>query len=303
MQGFFKEWLASPTVLRWTIAAAGLLVIIVVIRVFHRSLPRYIKDPDMRYRARKFITVIGYLAGILFLLAIFSDRLGNLTVAFGVAGAGIAFALQEVIASIAGWVAVSFGHFYKSGDRIQLGGIKGDVIDIGILRTTLMECGEWVKGDQYNGRIVRVSNGSVFKEPVFNYSADFPFLWDEVIVPVRHGSDMAGARRILEGILAEVVGEYADYARAAWAEIVKKYKIEAAKVEPAVTLTANENWVEFTLRYVVDYKARRSRKNIIFTRILEEFAKSEGRVEIPAASMDINMLKAPAFNVKVSPSR
>jgi small-conductance mechanosensitive channel len=97
--------------------------------------------------------------------------LSSLTVALGVAGAGagIAFALQEVIASVAGWIALSFGQFYAVGDPVQLGSIKGDVIDIGVLRTTLMEIGEWVKGDQYNGRIVRVVNSFVFKEPVYNY--------------------------------------------------------------------------------------------------------------------------------------
>jgi small-conductance mechanosensitive channel len=57
----------------------------------------------------------------------------------GVAGAGIAFALQEVIASFAGWLAIMFGGF--TGDRVQLGGIKGDVMDIGVLRTTIMETG------------------------------------------------------------------------------------------------------------------------------------------------------------------
>lgn len=85
---------------------------------------------------------------------------------FGVLGAGVAFALQEVIASVAGWIAQSFGRLYDVGDRIQLGGIKGDVIDIGVLRTTLMECGGWVNGDQYNGRVVRVANSFIFKEPV-----------------------------------------------------------------------------------------------------------------------------------------
>jgi small-conductance mechanosensitive channel len=64
---------------------------------------------------------------------------------------------------------------------VELGGIKGDVIDIGILRTTIMQIGEWVSGYQYNGRIVRVANSFVFKEPVFNYSAEFPFLWDEIM--------------------------------------------------------------------------------------------------------------------------
>ena len=95
----------------------------------------------------------------------FSDKLGGFTVAFGVAGAGIAFALQEVIASVAGWVAISVGNFYSPGDRVQVGGIRGDVIDVSILRTTLMEVGEWVAADLYTGRIVRVANSSVFKTP------------------------------------------------------------------------------------------------------------------------------------------
>jgi small-conductance mechanosensitive channel len=68
-----------------------------------------------------------------------------------------------------------FGGFYNSGDRVQLGGIKGDVMDIGVLRTTIMETGQWVDGDLYNGRIVLIA-ASFFKEPVFNYSGDFPFM-------------------------------------------------------------------------------------------------------------------------------
>lgn len=80
---------------------------------------------------------------------VFNDRSGQLTVIFGVVGAGVAFALQEVIASFAGWVAISLGQFYKTGDRVQLGGIMGDVIDIRLLRTTLMEIGAWVKAERW----------------------------------------------------------------------------------------------------------------------------------------------------------
>jgi hypothetical protein len=61
------------------------------------------------------------------------------------------------------------------GDRVQLGGIKGDVMDIGIVLTTIMETGQWVDGDLYNGRGID-SQQLCFKEPVFNYSGDFPFL-------------------------------------------------------------------------------------------------------------------------------
>jgi small-conductance mechanosensitive channel len=170
---FIKHWLADPVVRKFAASLVAVVVIIILVRLIKNYAFRLIKDSNSRYRARKLLVLIGYVAGIVTVASIFSSKLGGLTIAFGVAGAGIAFALQEVIASVAGWLAISAGNFYKPGDRIQLGGIMGDVIDIGVLRTTLMECRQWVKGDQYNGCIVRVANSCVFKEPVFNYTGDF----------------------------------------------------------------------------------------------------------------------------------
>ena len=152
------------------------LAIISISRFLKSRSRKYIKDNDFRYRFKKIITFLSYIIVIISASVVFSDKLGGLTVAFGVAGAGIAFALQEVIVSVAGWLAILFSNFYRVGDRVLLGGTTGDVIDIGILRTTLMECGQWVGGDQYTGRIVRISNSHIFKNAVFNYSADFPFL-------------------------------------------------------------------------------------------------------------------------------
>jgi small-conductance mechanosensitive channel len=297
MQDFLKHWLFDPTVGKIISSLVGILIIAVIVRFFHRSLARRIRHPDARYRVRKLITFAGYLAGILFITIVFSDQLGHLTVAFGVAGAGVAFALQEVIASVAGWVEISLGRFYQIGDRVQLGGIIGDVIDIGVLRTTLMECGQWVNSDLYNGRIVRVANSFVFKEPVFNYSADFPFLWDEITVPVKYGGDHRLAKDILQRVADEVVCDYADRARVAWKGVVGRYMVEDERVEPTVTMVANDNWLEFTVRYVVDYKRRRATKDQIFTRILEELDKTDGRVSI--ASTTIQIVETPAFDVRL----
>jgi small-conductance mechanosensitive channel len=224
--------------------------------------------------------------------------LKDIHIAVGIAGAGIAFSLQEVIVSLAGWIAISFGNFYKTGDRVQLGGIKGDVIDIAMLRTTLMEIGDWIGGDQYNGRIVRIANSFVFKEPVFNYSTDFPFLWDEITVPVKHGSDFRLAKDIFQRILNEITGDYSNNAQNAWKEMVSKYLIEAESVEPAVIMIINDNWLEFTLRYVVDFKKRRFTKDKIFNRILEEFEKTDGRVAI--ASTTFQLTDAPALDVRIT---
>ncbi|MEA5508485.1 mechanosensitive ion channel domain-containing protein [Crocosphaera sp. UHCC 0190] len=296
-----QNWFSHPIVIKLIIIAIGIVLINVIFRYLSRSLPRYITDSDISYYLRKVITFIGYLAIVLFVTIVFSDRLGQLTVVFGVIGAGVAFALQEVIASIAGWLAISLGQFYNPGDRIQLGGIMGDVIDISILRTTVMEIGAWVKADLYNGRIVRIANSFVFKEPVYNYSADFPFVWDEIVIPVKYGSDHHLAREILQRVAEEVVGEYVPHANTHWKEMVHKYLIENARVEPAVTLVTTDNWMEFTLRYVVDYKSRRVKRDQLFTRILDEFLMTGDRVAY--ASTTFHLVETPVFDVRINRDR
>ena len=293
-----QKLMADAIVIKLIEVTSGIIIVAIVFRILAQVLPRQVQDTDLRYHIRKAITLIGYAIIALLIVLIFSDSLGKLTVIFGVIGAGVAFALQEVIGSFAGWVAISFGQFYKPGDRVLLGGIMGDVIDISILRTTLMECGAWVKADLYNGRIVRIANSFVFKEPVFNYSADFPFVWDEITVPVKYGSDRSLTREILQQVANEVVGEYMPQAQVQWQHMVHKYLIEDARIEPAVTLAANDNWLEFTLRYVVDYKQRRGKKDVIFSRILDEFDNTNGSISI--ASTTIHIVETPAFNVKLT---
>lgn len=142
--------------------------------------------------------------------------MGGLTVAFEVAGAGIAFALKEVIASYAGWLAIMFGNFHKTGDRVPLGRVKDDVMDIGVLRTTIMETGQWVDGDLYSGRIMLIANSYIFKEPVFNYSGDFPFLWDEIKIPIQFGSNYEKAKQIILRIGVEIGGDLNTESTAKW---------------------------------------------------------------------------------------
>lgn len=256
-----------------------------------------IKDTDNRYKAKKFASFLAWVVIIVYFSIVYSNKLGGLTVALGVAGAGIAFALQEVIASVAGWLAILFGGFYKTGDRVQLGGIKGDIIDIGVLRTTLMELGQWVDGDLYNGRIVRIANSFVFKEPVFNYSADFPFLWDEIKIPVKFGSDYQYAENLIRDLGVKITGDFVKEARGKWIEMTEKYLIEQANINPTVTLIANDNWAEFTLRYIVDFKKRRTVKNEIFKSLLHAIEKSDGKIELASATFDL--VGAPKLDVSI----
>jgi small-conductance mechanosensitive channel len=86
---------------------------------------------------------------------------GRIGVVLGLVVAGVAFAMQEVIGALAGWVNVVSGRIFRVGDRLQMGGVQGDVIDLTPLRTKILEIGSvaedasWVKGRQHTGRIVR----------------------------------------------------------------------------------------------------------------------------------------------------
>lgn len=114
-----------------------------------------------------------------------------------------------------------------------------------------------MNADQYNGRIVKIANSFVFKEPVFNYSGDFPFLWEEITVPVKYGGDYRLARDILQRVLVEITCTYSKEAMISWAALIQQYGVDSTEVAPRIFLIANDNWMEFTLRYIVDYKKRR----------------------------------------------
>jgi small-conductance mechanosensitive channel len=288
MIALLQEWLQNQIIQKILILIGGILFILIINKIVKKVLTRHIKEKENRYKSRRFLNIFGYLFIVVFLLILFNKDLGGISVALGVAGAGIAFALQEVITSIAGWIAVMFGSFYKIGDRVQLGGIKGDVIDIGILRTTLMEMGQWVDGDLYNGRIVRIANSFVFKEPVFNYSADFPFLWDEIKIQVNYGSDYVLARKIILDTAQSILNSYAKDAEKSWKKIINKYLIESATTAPFISFLMKENWLEYTLRYVVDYKKRRSTKDLLFSTIITGFENTAGKIQFPSSVIQLH---------------
>jgi small-conductance mechanosensitive channel len=153
-----------------------------------------------------------------------------------------------------------------------------------------METGNWVDGDLYNGRIVRVANSFVFKEPVFNYSGDFPFLWDEIKIPIRYGSDFELARTICKNVADKVTGSFGSEAQETWAHMTRKYQVEKATTQPMVTLIANDNWIEFTVRYVVDFKRRRITKDLLFTNLLNEINNTQGKVQFASATFEITAM-------------
>src|ERR1700730_12061322 len=260
------------------VALVGILIIHALFRVLERTLPLRFGQADARYKVHKFIVFASYLSILLFLAILFEDRLGRLSVTLGVVGAGVAVALQDVVASIAGAFSIGFSKLYSVGDRVQIGDTRGDVIDIGLLRTTIMETGNWVSKDLYNGRIVRVPNNIVLKVPVFNYSQGFQFIWDEIKVLFTTTSDSHLAREMLLQAAREAIGDYIVEAQASWKVMSDYYRGANPPLEPTVTLAVTAGSLEFSVSYVVDYNKRTAMQDKLFSKIVQEVVNSDGRL-------------------------
>jgi small-conductance mechanosensitive channel len=251
----------------------------------------WLEDPYARFHARKLTRYAISVAAIVALAVVWRSLAGNVGVILGFAAAGIAFAMQEVIGAVAGWFNVTSGRIYRIGDRIELGGVRGDVIDITLLRTKMLEIGSatddksWVKGRQHTGRIVAVSNKSTFTSPVYNFSAIFEFIWEELTVPIAYRSDWHEAERIIqeEALRASA----SEGARAAITAMERRYPIPHAEVEPRVFVRATDNWMELSARFVVPVREARTAKDEITRRIRERL--DEAGVEIGSETEDVTI--------------
>lgn len=257
------------------------LVALLALWVIKRAIGRSSLEADQRFRAIRFSRVVVWVAAILGLVMVWRPLGGNLGPAIGLATAGFAFAMQEVIGAIAGWFNITFGNIFRVGDRIQMGNAAGDVIDISLLKTRLMEIGSpdttsGIKSAQYTGRVVTVSNKASFTGPVHNYSSYFDYIWEEVEIAIPHHNDWQAADLILERTARDISSEKG--AREAMADVRRRFPVPATEVEPEVFVSIDEDYVRLAARFVVPIRAARSVEDQLIRRIYLEL--EEAGIEI-----------------------
>jgi len=254
---------------------------------------RQISDSRSKYTATKVISVIESVLMLAVLAAIWVRDLQALTVFFGIIGAGIAIALQDVFKNFAGSLTILLTRVYGVGDRIEIDGRYGDVMDIGIMNTTLMEIREWVAGDQPTGRLTIIPNGQVITKSVQNFSRDHSFLWDEIQIPITYESDWRRAIGILTGIAQQETGEISKVAEIEIERIGEKYFLPRKDIQPAVYVTLTDNWILLSVRFVTYVRERRVVRARLNQLILEAFEQEDG-ITIASETMDVQVAERKA---------
>ena len=265
------------------------------------------EDKDQRaFWTHQGITITVTLVSLIGLLSIWFDDPTRLATAAGLITAGLAFALQRVVTALAGYVVILRGKTFNVGDRITMGGIRGDVIGLSFLQTVIMEMGQppevqaadpamWVQARQYSGRIVTVSNAKVFDEPVYNYTRDFPYLWEEMHIPIPFSADRHKAEQIILEAVRRHTRRTTDLGEEALAEMERRYFVERADLEPRVFLRLTDNWVELSVRFVVEDHGIRNVKSDISREILDQF----DQVGIGIASGTYEVVGMPQLRVQL----
>jgi small-conductance mechanosensitive channel len=239
------------------------------------------------------------------IMSIWFDNPVRLAQAMGLIGAGIAFALQRVITAVAGYFVILRGKTFNVGDRIMMGGVRGDVIDLSFMQTQIMEMGQspkeqgdapsmWVRSRQFTGRIVTVTNAKVFDEPVYNYSHDFPYIWDEINLPIRYQDDSEKAEMVLLKAARRHAVTHDRIGPDEVERLERNFGINVGDIDPQTFWRITDNWLEITVRFLAPDHGIRRIKDQMSRAIIAELAEAK----ISIASGTYAIVEVPPIKVE-----
>lgn len=203
----------------------------------------------------------------------FFEDLRSVATVLGLATAAVVIALQDLCSSFVGWFVIALSRRINVGDHVEINGVVGDIVDIQILRTTLLECRNWLGTDDHTGRVVLIPNNFVFKERLFNYTYAHPFVWHRLDITVTYETPVEEARTLLLDILKEEMSAtFAEYQKGDQA-LCRALSRESARQELKIHTHIADSGVQLTLFFPAHYRQGSSTRSRICQRILAEFNK------------------------------
>ncbi|MEC8313479.1 MAG: mechanosensitive ion channel family protein [Verrucomicrobiota bacterium] len=256
------------------------VLLFIVIRIVTSSIiRRNIKDEKRSYNLRKTFTYVYSALLIYAISSVWLNGMQSIGTFLGLTSAGLAIALHDTIANLAGFIFIETRKPFRVGDRVEINGHQGDVIDIRLFQFSIVEVGNWVDADQSTGRIIHVPNNMVLKHPTANSHVGFEYIWNEVPILITFESDWKKAKQIMIDILQEKTESLSQGAQNQIRRAARKYLIVAGKLTPTVYTSVKDSGIMLTMRYLVNPRMRRGTEQKIWEEILDAFEK-EDRIEL-----------------------
>lgn len=270
MQNLF--YLNSVIDRRYLYTFLVIFILIIVRWIFTKIIKRRIEMISKRYRWYKISTYTIVFVGLVMILPIWLDGVESLFTFLGLFSAGLAIALRDIVVNFFGWIYILSRRPFTTGDRIEINGVKGDVIDIKIMDFSLMEIGNWIEAEQSTGRIINVPNGKILNNNIANFTKGFELIWNELSLLVTFESDWKEAKSILEEIARE---NSIELNRDIKKNIVHSARKKYQNLTPIVYTSIKSSGIKLTIRYLCNPRKRRTSSELFWEHILEEFTKRD----------------------------
>ncbi|MEX2582500.1 MAG: mechanosensitive ion channel domain-containing protein [Gemmatimonadota bacterium] len=258
----------------------------VAVRLVRPVLRRALKQWE---RANATIALVGiaiWLFAIGVAVSVLAGDIRALVGSLGLVGLALSWALQTPIESFTGWLLNSFQGYFRVGDRIAVGEVFGDVYQIDFLTTTVWEIGSlerpgFVQAEQPTGRLITFPNSEVLAGSIVNLTRDFPYVWDELTIPIADRSDIPYAAEVLRRVMAELVAGYMDRPAEEYEAILARAGLESQVArEPQVFVALADSWINLSGRYLVGARERRKWKSELTSAVVTEFNRVEHEARI-----------------------
>lgn len=266
--------------------AVTLLVLWLIRMLLVRIINRNISTTRQKYKWRKNASYATGFLGLFILGVIWFEGLQSLGTFLGLLSAGLAIALRDPVTDFAGWIFITMRNPFDVGDRIEIGNVKGDIIDIRIFKFTVLEIGNWIHADQSTGRVVHMPNHKIFTESLANYTSDFEFIWNELQVLITFESDWRKAKEMLQNIADEHMEDFVEHAEQQVQRANKSYFVHYEYLTPIVYTDVKESGVSLTIRHLCDPRRRRTTGQAMWEDILDSFAETDD-IELAYPTMRI----------------
>ncbi|MBC8416280.1 MAG: mechanosensitive ion channel [Candidatus Cloacimonetes bacterium] len=268
-------YLNSPIMIKLIKSVIIITILWLLKLVINRFILRKITDMKSRYQWRKIISIAVAVFGIIIVGRLWYEGVQSIATYLGLLSAGIAIALKDLIANFAGWIYIISRKPFEAGDRIQIGNLAGDVIDLSLFEFSLLEIGNWVDADQSTGRIIHIPNGKIFTLDLANYDKGFKYIWNEIRVVITFESNWQKAKKILLIIANNKSENITTPVERQIKRAARKFLIYYKHLTPIVYTDVKNHGIQLTIRHLCETRKRRGYTEAIWEDILKEFAKQK----------------------------
>lgn len=236
-----------------------------------------------KYFRNRMIKIVLNVISIILVILLWGHRISGMVTIISFLSAGIAIAVKEIIFDFFAGIYINMKKIFELEDRIEINGIKGDVVNIRSLGFEVLEVGDRVHAEQSTGRIIHIPNSFVFLYPLKNYTKAFKYIWDEITVKVPLDADIEKTKEVLYDIVNsnEILETIPKKMEDAVADVTVEYRIYYNYLDPIIYTEIVDSHVELYIRYIVHPKKSRIVEDEIYLKILEEYKKGNIKLYIP----------------------